>query len=299
MSVALVTGAAGIVGPGICAELKAAGWTVAASDRSAEEFARLEGSGQAPLAADAVFPADLADPGGPAALVAEVRRRHGPIALLVNAATGHNRAVSMDELDAAYFERVWRVDTLASVLLAQAAAKPTPGLELVINFSSVRLQCVTPGHLPYIAAKAANEKLTEAMAVELAPRGIRVNCLRLGSVPGEGFLRAALEPLPPPLAARIRDDVLPKQFAAAASSAVLTGAVGRPADIGRTIAYLASPAGRFINGAVIPVDGGYALRQQQRAAAAAAEPTPGRRWMDDPRGSLREWLREHGIEHEL
>lgn len=298
MSVALVTGAAGIVGPGICAELKAAGWTVAASDRTPAEFEKFGRSGRGPLAADAVFPADLGETGAPAGLAAEVRGRLGPIALVVNNATAHNRALPFDELDEAAIERILRVDTVASVLLAQAAAK-AGGLELVVNFSSVRLGYITPGHLPYIIAKAANEKLTEVMAIELAPRGVRVNCVRLGSVPGEGFLSAALERVPAELAAQIREDVLPRQWAAAAGSAVLAGQIGRPSDIGKAIVFLASPAGRFVNGAVIPVDGAYTLRQQQRAAAAPLPPTPGQRWLADPAGALKDWLKSKGLPHEL
>jgi 3-oxoacyl-[acyl-carrier protein] reductase len=298
MSVALVTGAAGIVGPGICAELKAAGWTVAASDRSAEARDAFERSGRGPLAADAFLPADLGTPGAAAELAAEAGRRLGPVALVVNAATAHNRAIPLAELDEAACERIWRVDTLASLQLARAAAEQG-SLELAVNFSSVRLRQITPGHLPYIIAKAANEAMTEVLAVELAPRGVRVNCLRLGSVPGEGFLRAALELLPAELAAELRAEVVPQQFEAAARANVLTGRGGTPADIGRAIVFLASPGGRFINGAVLPIDGGYALRQQQRAAAAPTPPTPGQRWMKDPRGCLREWLQARGLEHDL
>lgn len=295
MSVALVTGAAGIVGPGICAELKSSGWTVVAADRSAESFAQLEARGTR-LEADASLSADLSRSDEVAGLIAAAQRL-GPIALVVNNATAHNRPIPLAQLDAATCEKIWRVDLLAPLLLVQAATADLAANQgLVINLSSVRVQHVTAGHLPYITAKAATEAMTEVMALELAPQNIRVNCLRLGAVPGDGFLRAALELLPPELGQRLRAEILPGHFEQAGRSSSLGNSYGTPHDIGRAIVFLASAAGKFINGATIPVDGGFVLRQHQRASEAATGPNTVHQWLSDPRGQVRAWLKSRNID---
>lgn len=294
--VALITGSAGIIGPGICASLKADGWIVAASDRTAGDFERHAERTGASVEADAIVPANLEIADAAPALIAEVQRRLGPVTLLVNNATAHNQGFTLAELDPVACERIWKVDVLAPLLLTRAATADLAAARgLVVNISSVRAHHITIGHLPYIAAKAAIEKMTEAMALELAEKRIRVNCLRLGAVPGDAFLRPALDLLPPDLASQLRQDVLPTHITAVGAASSLTEAIGTPRDIGQTIAFLASPAGSFINSAVIPVDGGFTLKQHLSTSEGAQPSTEAQQWTADPRGKLREWLKARGI----
>jgi NAD(P)-dependent dehydrogenase (short-subunit alcohol dehydrogenase family) len=296
--VALITGAAGIIGPEIARILKEAGWKIAAADYSKANFERhrvLQGTN---LDADLCLIGDLARREDCVHLVEETTARLGPLGLLVNGATANTQQAPLAALDEATVDRLLRVDLLAPLYLSQAAAAglgETRGL--IVNLSSVRVHDIVPGNLLYTVAKAGLEKMTEALAVELAPLRVRVNAIRIGAVPGNAFLRAAADLLPPELAAKLQADILPAHTALG-SRYSLTGRAGLASDIGNMIAYLASPAGEFINGAVLPVDGGFVLSQQANSRQPAGEPSLSARWANDPRGELRKWLQEKGLADE-
>jgi NAD(P)-dependent dehydrogenase (short-subunit alcohol dehydrogenase family) len=113
----------------------------------------------------------------------------------------------------------------------------------IVNVSSHQAQRPVRGALPYATAKAAVEGLTRAVAVDHGPAGIRANAVALGSISTARFedyraahpevdgLMAALHPL---------------------------GRVGTPAEVADAVAFLLSEQAGFINGAILPVDGGRA-----------------------------------------
>jgi len=116
----------------------------------------------------------------------------------------------------------------------------------IVNVSSHQAQRAVPGALPYVTAKAATEGVTRALAVDYGPWGIRTNAIALGSVVTERY-EAFLEEQAPAEAERIEGEMRRLHP---------VGRVGRPEEVASAVAYLLSEDAGFINGAIVPVDGG-------------------------------------------
>jgi pteridine reductase len=211
------------VGAVVARELARAGYRVAGHYRT-----------HAPRGLAAALRADLALPDGPAALAAEFRRRFDRLDLLVNSAAAFD-ALALEETDAAAFDSQMDLNARAPLLLTRALApllRRTRGA--VVNVADVGGGLVPwRGYAAYAASKAALVRLTECLALELAP-AVRVNAVAPGTV---------LWPEPYPTALR---RTLVRRIPLART--------GAPEDVAAAVRFLAEAP--FVTGAVLPVDGG-------------------------------------------
>ncbi|GGL12600.1 3-ketoacyl-ACP reductase [Mangrovihabitans endophyticus] len=185
--------------------------------------------------------ADLSEPDAPALLVDTARDAFGHVdALVVNHARGINQTLetlTIDELDLSY-----AVNTRAALLLVQAFAvqhDDTRAGGRVLWMTSGQYHGAMPDELPYIASKAALHELTPSLATHLMPRGITVNCINPG-----------------PNDTGYADDVLRAEV----SRLNPGGRWSTPTDTARLVAWLLSDDAGWITGQTIASDGGWSSR---------------------------------------
>jgi NAD(P)-dependent dehydrogenase (short-subunit alcohol dehydrogenase family) len=240
--VALVTGAGRGLGFATAKALHQAWATVAVNDRTAEScqaaITRL-GGGPRLIAA----PADLATPDGPARAVAQAAVS-GRLDFLVN-----NAAVNVERPIAATDDAHWdlhlNVILRASILTVQAAL---PSLRnsrgCVINIASELGLHAIANNVAYVSAKHGLIAMTKALAIELAPSGIRVNALCPGTMDTELMQDCA------------RDSGDAKAYYAAFNRYHPIGRLATPDEIAAFILCLLSPAAAYMTGAAVAIDGG-------------------------------------------
>jgi 3-oxoacyl-[acyl-carrier protein] reductase len=236
---ALVTGASRGIGRAIALELAKQGATVVGTATTEEGAA---GIGRALAEAGAkgagrvlnVRDAALAD-----ALVADVQKELGDIAILVNNAgiTRDNLALRMKDAE---WDDVLDTNLKAVFRLSRAVMRGMMKARWgrIVNITSLVGAAGNAGQANYAAAKAGVVGLTKSLARELGSRGITVNCV------APGFI----------------DTDMTRALSEAQRSALLTqiplGRLGESADIAAAVAYLASPAAGYITGCVLHVNGG-------------------------------------------
>ena len=237
----VVTGGGRGVGRAIVERLLRDGATVAVIEFEAETLDWARGQ-------DRVIPVigDAADP----AVAERAAGAAGPLVGWVNnAAVFHDAWLHED----AARVRGLIARNLDPVLVGSAAALQrflVAGRGSIVNVSSHQAQRAVRGALPYATAKAAVEGLTRALAVDYGPRGVRVNAVALGSIATERS-DAYLAGLDPAGTGHFEREIGLLQP---------LGRMGTTAEVADVVAFLLSDASAFINGAVIPVDGGRAAR---------------------------------------
>src|SRR4030095_3904337 len=179
-------------------------------------------------------------------LVDIVITRFGKIDILVNNA-GINMKKDFIDVTNQEFQQILLTNVTAVFALSREVVKCMLEKEIhgsIINISSMASQYGIPKVIAYTASKSAIEGMTRAMAVDLSPRGIRVNCIAPGFIATEMSARA------------LNGD---KERMQKVLSRTPMGALGQPADVADAALFLALDGAKYITGIVMPVDGGNSI----------------------------------------
>ena len=249
-----VTGAAMGIGFGIARRFVGGGADVllidrdgAAAARAAEELTGLGGRAEA-------MELDVATDDAGTRAVEECVRRFGDLDVLVNNA-GIFPMKPVLEMTPDFFDHVLAVNLRGAVFLAKAAAAHMTARGhggSIINIASIdALHPSMIGLAAYDASKAGLVMFTRALALEVAPHGIRVNAVAPGGIATEGTSR--------PLEGSGMTEEAMRDMVAQFTRLIPLGRMGDPDDIAKVTVFLASPASSYMTGTLLVVDGGRLL----------------------------------------
>ncbi|WP_220448077.1 SDR family NAD(P)-dependent oxidoreductase [Nonomuraea diastatica] len=232
MTTALVTGAAGALGRAIVRRLAADGHRVAALDVDAK-----------PLEGSLNLETDLRDPAAVEAAFAETEARLGPVGILVNNAAVYPARPFL-EVPLAEYDDVHAVNQRAYWLAAQLAARQMSDRGgAIVNIASITMHGGWSDLAAYVATKGAAASLTRALARELGPKEIRVNCVSPGAFPTA--------------AERIHPD--PEAYDRMVLERQALQRRGKPEELAAVVSFLTGPDASFVTGQTIEVNGGWVM----------------------------------------
>ena len=240
--VCVVTGAGGGIGRAISLALAREGARVAVLDLNIDGAARTVEQVEASGGQAAAFACDTSDASSVTRAAEQTADAFGLCDVLVNN-VGSNTPQAFLDVDLATLDRLLDLNVRSMFLVAQQAARRmvANGVGAIVNMSSQMGHVGAANRTVYCTTKHAIEGLTKAMAVELAPRGVRVNSV------APTYIET---PLTRPFFADagFREDTLRR---------IPMGRIGRVEEVAAAVAFLASPQASLITGTSLLVDGGY------------------------------------------
>ncbi len=241
--VAVVTGSGRGIGRGIALGLADAGADIVVTARRADEIdavvAEVEARGRRALG----VAGDITDSEFVSSLVAAAVASLGRLDVWVSNAGGseHKGTYKVTDMPLEHWDAQLALNLRPHFVAAQACASVMEPGSSLIGISSTSALGPSVRFAAYGAAKAAMNQLTQTLAIELAPLGIRANALAVGIVPTESLRTIG----------GIQDDMLSEL-----AKGVPLGRLGDPSDVAAAAVYLASPAGSWVTGQTLAVSGG-------------------------------------------
>ena len=238
--VCVVTGAAAGLGRAMADRFAQQGDTVVLVDRNADWLAGavsaiIEAGGRADGRE-----ADVSEQDQVEAVAQWLQSAHGRVDVLVNNAGVALREGSVVDMSRKAWDLTLAVNLTGPFLMSRSLVPLMPAGSVIVNVATNAAHRAVPGSDAYVASKAGVVGLTKAMAVSLADRGIRVNAVSPGVTASEEVLSRLDDP----------------RVQAMIDRAPPLGEYGRPEELAAVVSFLCSPEARYVNGAVLAVDGG-------------------------------------------
>ncbi|WP_307101554.1 SDR family NAD(P)-dependent oxidoreductase [Arthrobacter globiformis] len=244
---AIVTGGTRGIGLACVEELIRVGYQILICSRNQNEVASVVKAFDNRVSEVAGITADLSDPGTGEILTSRCMELFGRIDTVINNA-GIFTPTPLIDMTAAAWDKTLNINLRAPSLLSAAAVErmqPHTGCS-IINISSINGLASEDNFAAYNASKAALMSLTQTMASEWAPLGVRVNCVSPGWI---------YTPLSAPWIGDLTQEDL--------SRLIPMSRVGQPEEVASVVGFLASDAASYMTGQTITVDGGMLSRQPQ------------------------------------
>ena len=241
--VALVAGAGGGIGGAGALGLAREGAAVVCADIDTAAAEAIAAQLRADGRRAAALGLDVRDRSAIDSAVSVAVREFGRLDVSIDC-VGVSQTAAFLDLDAREWERIIAVNLTGMFHLGQAAARQMVqqgGGGSIINVTSQLAEVARPERAAYVASKGGGRSLTHAMALELAPHGIRVNAIAPGPTL-TGLTRASYTD---PEARRATEALIP------------LGRLGQPDDLVGAVLFLASDESRWVTGSTVTVDGGY------------------------------------------
>jgi glucose 1-dehydrogenase len=243
---AVVTGAAAGNGRAIALRFAEEGADVVVADvaqaGARDTAAQIEGLGRRAL----VTETDVSRPAHVTAMLRQAVDAFGHVDVLVNNA-GIESQFTFLELPEDEWDRVLNVNLKGPYLCAQGVARHMVERDIkgsIVNIASINSEVAFRGQAHYVASKGGLRMLTKAMAVELAPYGIRVNAIGPGVIDTAMTARSLGTPA-------IREWIMAN---------IPLGRVGQPHDVANVALFLASEESSYMTGSIVFVDGGWLIQ---------------------------------------
>jgi 3-oxoacyl-[acyl-carrier protein] reductase len=241
--VVIVTGAGHGIGRAVAERFAAEGGRVVLNDIDRDRAAEVTGGIEAAGGAAVSVVGDIVQASVVDELFGVTLDRFGPVDVLVNNAGLIHMARHFLEADETWWDRVLGVNLRAAFVCSLRAARLMVRRRsgVIINMSSGGATRAHRGNVAYDASKGGIEAMTRAMALDLAPYGVRVNAV----VPG-----------------LIRTYDIDEETAARRGEVVPLGRLGAPEDLAGPTVFLATDDARYMTGATLVVDGGVLVQQR-------------------------------------
>ncbi len=245
--VAVVTGSTSGIGHAVAVRFAAAGARVVALGRSQSALRDVKDEIERAGADALTIAADVTNENEVRHALEEVIEKFADLDVLVNAA-GHISSGTIEDTSLTAWDAMMNVNLRAVFHLMQTAAPHLiKSKGNIVNISSVTGLRSFPGVLAYCVSKAALDQLTRCSALELAPKGVRVNAVNPGVVVTEIHKRGGMN---------VGDY---ERFLEHSKTTHPLGRVGDPKEIAELVLYLASEKAAWITGGTYSIDGGRAL----------------------------------------